>query len=93
MEFCALCGLPESEHPPPPPPGPPDPPPRDRGGVWRPGHGFKASGLTLSEVLDERDGQIDHWRKRAYAAERRLQEVHRLTAEAEGIASEGGSAP
>jgi hypothetical protein len=40
--------------------------------VWRPSHAFKPSDLTFAEVLEERDGQIAHWRARAYAAEHKI---------------------
>lgn len=75
-EFCEICGLLEGEHPTP-KPGPPQPPPLNRpeGELWRPPHKFRSSGLTFAEVLNERDAQIDHWRRRTYRLHHQLNRV------------------
>lgn len=81
--FCEICGLTPDEHPPDPPSGPPVPPqlwrPTLPGGVRRPPHPFTASKHTVAELMDERDGQIAQWRKRAYEAERKLEQIRKVT--------------
>lgn len=79
-EFCEICGLFPDEHPTP-KPGPPQPPPDPRyhDGIWRPSHNFTPSQLTVAELLDERDAQINHWRRRYFGAQRNLDTIHGLS--------------
>lgn len=75
--FCEVCGLFEDEHPEP-RPGPPMPPPPRRAGdesFYRMPHEFKPSRFTLPELLDERDAQIDFWRRRTYKLHHRLNRI------------------
>jgi hypothetical protein len=89
--FCEICGLFEIEHPVP-KPGPPQPPPLDRpeGEVWRPPHEFTPSRFTLPELLDERDAQIHHWRRRTYKLHHRLNAVRIALGVPQRPAPEGG---
>lgn len=82
-DFCVICGVFRDDHPSP-IPGPPDPPPERYEGVWRSAHAFSPSDFTLAELLDERDGQIHLWRKRAYTAERKLQSIKKVVEDQDG---------